>query len=133
MSEPLAPGFRASQRTSPFLEAALGPLYERPHESGLEIALLLEERHCNSRGLVHGGALSTIADVAMGRALLEEGRRPPTTVAVEIVFMQAVSANSWLHCLAMPLRRGARLAFVEANFTANGELVARATGTFSLG
>ena len=58
-------GFELFNRGSPFLDL-VGPLYFREVDGGLEFGFLAEQKHCNSRGLVHGGFLSTVADIALG-------------------------------------------------------------------
>ncbi len=61
-------GFVPVESTGPFM-ATLGPLYYRPVEGGVIIALRIAENHLNRRGIAHGGMLVTLADSAMGMNL----------------------------------------------------------------
>src|SRR5688572_31333525 len=62
-------GFRAIERLSPF-NALVGPLYERRDGDAVSIGLAIEAKHTNSRGICHGGVLATLADLALGYAML---------------------------------------------------------------
>ncbi|RYF04397.1 MAG: hypothetical protein EOO78_04415, partial [Oxalobacteraceae bacterium] len=53
-AEPVPPGFEPLQRGGPYA-AALGPLYLRRDGEGIVIALRVEQRHTNMRGIAHGG------------------------------------------------------------------------------
>ena len=61
-------GWRAIPRLSPF-NALIGPLYQRGAGEALSIGLHIEEKHVNSRGICHGGALATLGDLALGYAV----------------------------------------------------------------
>jgi uncharacterized protein (TIGR00369 family) len=54
---------------------------ESASRAEVTISLEIDERHLNLQGLVHGGVLATMADVAMGlavRTAVEPGRRHVT-------------------------------------------------------
>ena len=53
------PGFGPLFRSSPFLET-IGPLFSRGNGGDMVIGLRAARKHCNARGLVHGGVLSTL-------------------------------------------------------------------------
>ena len=62
----LAPdGFEPIFRTSPYLEL-LGPILNKKTPDGLVIGLRAEAKHCNAREQIHGGLLSSLADIALG-------------------------------------------------------------------
>ena len=89
-------GFAPLFRTSPFLDM-LGPFFYRPVERGFIIGLRVREKHCNARGVAHGGLLLTIADMAIGYTA-EASADPPirlTTVNISADFEQSAgSADS---------------------------------------
>ncbi len=51
-------------RSSRYLDL-IGPLYEHRHD-GSVVGLVIDDRHTNSRGMLHGGLLVAIADTVMG-------------------------------------------------------------------
>src|SRR5580692_12932409 len=55
------PHFRKSPLTDPW-----EPLYSRKTTDAVIIGLRLAKPHTNSRGLIHGGLIATLADNAMG-------------------------------------------------------------------
>lgn len=62
--EAAPPGYRLCRMPDgPFTEP-LGPLFIRDDGSGF--AFRATERHCNARGVVHGGMLLTFADQVLG-------------------------------------------------------------------
>ena len=58
-------GFAPLERKSP-LTAPWEPLFSRQTERATVIGLLAAEAHTNSRGFVHGGLITSLADAAKG-------------------------------------------------------------------
>jgi acyl-CoA thioesterase len=88
--------------------------------------------HMNPYRVVHGGVVYTLADYAMGGALvsrLEPGERC-TTLEVKIQYVAAASSGS-LAAEARVVERTRRIGVLEGRVHAgDGCLVALATGTF---
>lgn len=55
-------GFLPVETTGPFM-ATLGPLYYRPVEGGVIIALRIAEQHLNRRGIAHGASSGQAASL----------------------------------------------------------------------
>lgn len=84
-------------------------------------------------GVVQGGVPFTMCDSAMAQALrssLEPGQGS-ATIEVKISFLEAVREGT-LVCEARMVRRGKRVAFLEAKVTEGDRLVATATGSFAI-
>lgn len=124
-----APHFRASPLTDPW-----EPLWSRRDEGGLVIGVELGERHCNSRGTVHGGLIAVLADNAMGLAcaLAPEGPAGVVTVNLSVDYLGSAKPGDWLEIAAKPVRVGRTLAFAEAKASVADRVIARATGVFSV-
>lgn len=91
-------------------------------------------RHLNPAGTVHGGAIATLIDLAMGRAvasLIDDDERP-VTIEMKVNFLEAGEPGE-LVAAARVTRRGRRFTVVHADVTqvASGETVAEAMGTFT--
>src|SRR5690349_5185272 len=69
IAESIPPGFRKLEGLSPF-NALVGPLYEKRDGEAVSVGVVIEQKHTNSRGICHGGVLATIADLALGYAML---------------------------------------------------------------
>ncbi len=94
-----------------------------------------DEEHLNDGGIVHGGAIATLADCAMGSALastLEDGEQP-VTVEAKINYLEPGEAGT-LVAEARVRRKGKRFTVLEAEVTQqeSGEHVAYATATFTI-
>ena len=93
------------------------------------------EEHLNDGGIVHGGAIATLADCAMGSALastLDDGEQP-VTVEAKVNYLEP-GAPGTLVAEARVRRKGKRFTVIEAEVTQQetGEHVAYATATFTI-
>ena len=119
--------FRQSPLTDPW-----EPLYSRRSAEGVAIGLLAAAAHTNSRGFVHGGLISALADNAMGlscgQALV--GGPSLVTVTLALDFLGPAAIGQWLEITPAIVRLGSTLCFAEATVTADGAPCARAHATF---
>lgn len=91
--------------------------------------------HLNDGGIVHGGALATLADCAMGSALastLDEAQQP-VTVEAKINYLEPGEPGT-IVAEATVRRKGKRFTVLEAEVTqeSSGEHIAYATATFTI-
>lgn len=118
-------------RSSPFVDA-IGPLYSKGQGASLVVGLRVQDKHTNARGLLHGGVLSTVADVALGYGLATS-TDPPTrmvTVSLNVDFAGGAKPGDWIETSVDLQKLGARLAFANAYFHVGGERIARASAVF---
>ncbi len=96
-------------------------------------ALTPGEHLYNTLGVVHGGAIATLVDTALGCAVLSmlPKGRGYTTVELHVNFVAPVSiATGRIMCEAVSLHSGGRVATAEAKVhDANGKLHAHASTT----
>jgi acyl-CoA thioesterase len=101
-------------------------------EGRARFALTLRDDHLNPYGVVHGGVVYSLADTAMGGALvtrLEPGERC-ATVEIKINYLAAATEGA-LAAEAVVVERTKRIGVIEARVFGDGDrLVALATGTF---
>lgn len=124
-------GFENLFRESPFVKL-LGPIYQNRAENKIKVGLRADEKHCNSRGDVHGGVLSSLADFAMGYTLAFEHSVNAVTASLTIDYIGRVSRGDWIEISTEVTKLGKRLAFVQASLRVEGELVTRANGVFNV-
>lgn len=94
-----------------------------------------QDVHLNDGGIVHGGALATLADCAMGSAVastLPDGQLF-VTVEAKINFLEATEKGGVV-ATAKVRRTGKSNTVAEAELVqeSTGEVVAFATGTFTI-
>lgn len=85
--------------------------------------------HLNNSGIVHGGAICTLLDVAMGSIARVKAGSPVLTLDMHVIFLAAVRGA--ITAEGRVTRAGRSILFAEAEAKAeNGETVARSTGVF---
>ena len=126
-------GFTSLFRSSPFLDL-LGPIYNQRTDTGLVIGLRAEEKHCNARGLVHGGVLSSLADVALGynSAFAQEPPTPIVTSSLTIDYAGTAKLGDWITIETDVQKVGKSLAFANCYVVVESMRIARASAVFSV-
>jgi acyl-coenzyme A thioesterase 13 len=129
----IAEGFEPLFRTSPYLDL-LGPIYNRRLDSNLVIAFRAQEKHCNARGLVHGGVLSSLADVALGYNAAFSGKKPVpmVTASLTIDYVGAAKLGDWIEIETDVQKVGKSMAFANCYFLVESKRIARASGVFNV-
>ena len=100
-------------------ETLTGLFYMRDGGPLGEVYLLAERKHCNTSGVVHGGLLMTMADLALCAACREglEGERA-ITVSLNADFLSAGREGDFIEAKAELVRRGSSMAFARCIITA---------------
>lgn len=128
-----AAGFERHSRRSP-LTNPWEPLYARIAGDLVILGLRAGEAHTNSRGFVHGGLITALADNAMGlscaRTLGATGGL--VTVNLSVDFLASARRGQWLEFDTVFVKPGRTLSFAQAFVTADGQPCARANAVFRL-
>ena len=99
------------------------------------IVMVAGEGHLNPAGAVHGGAIATLVDVAMGKAVAStiSDAELPVTIEMKVNFFLEPGRPGLLIAAAEVRRRGRLFTVVTAEVTQDedGETVAEAMGTFT--
>ena len=88
----------------------------------------------NVGGIVHGGAVMSIADAASGVALatlLEKGTERPITIELKINFCSPATAGL-LEARGEVVQKGSRIAVCEVEVTQEDRLVAKGISTYMI-
>ncbi|MGI9413205.1 MAG: PaaI family thioesterase [Hyphomicrobiales bacterium] len=98
------------------------------------VTLELAEHHLNRAGLLHGGALMSLFDAALGYASAAESREGEhgglVTVSITTNFIKA-AASGTVRVEARRVGGGRKLIFASGEaFDRNGDLLATCSGTF---
>ena len=131
-------GYQPHDRRSP-LTRPWEPLYARRTERAVQLAVEIREPHLNSRGLVHGGVISALADNAMGLSAIAatnaDGGTPQRalTVSLSLDFVDGARPGEWLEIVPVVVRAGHTLAFVECRVVVGERMIARGNATFRMG
>ena len=130
-------GFEIFARAiSPF-NLGMMPLWCRRDDSDFSIGLRLEKKHCNYQLFMHGGAVATLADIAMGNMLQsrEKVDLHAATASMAIDYLGSARVGEWVQANARLLKKGRRLIFTECLISVSQDIgkpkiVARASATY---
>jgi len=115
--------------------AALGPTFQIVRDGVFTVALIAQEHLGNDNlGIVHGGAMMTFADMALGCAVGHANNFQPNFVTSQLS-IQLVSAGrvgQLITCNPEIVRKTRSLVFVRGLFEADGKVLASADGIFSI-
>ena len=131
ISEPIPEGYARHFRTSPLTDP-WEPLYSRKTDHAVTLGFRAGSAHANSRGFVHGGMVSALADNAMGLSCGHglEGGPGLVTVSLAVDFLGSAQLGQWIEIAPKVNQRGSTLCFAEAEVTADGAPCAKAHATF---
>lgn len=127
----IPPGFAPHLRRSPMTEP-WEPIYAKKTPDAFILGLRLAKPHTNSRGLAHGGLITTLADNAMGLScgLKATDTAGLVTVNLSVDFLGSATVGQWLQVETSFVKPGGSLYFAQCFVTADGEPCARANATF---
>jgi uncharacterized protein (TIGR00369 family) len=118
--------------------AFIGAEMEELREGYARLALVLEERHTNPNGVMHGGVITTLMDSALGVSLSalrgqDARRNPHATVEMNASFLAGARPGDRIVVEGQVLRLGKTVAFGEAEARrGDGELIAKGRLTFAI-
>jgi len=121
-------------------EKFAGPIYKPPQqaESVETYGFLVEKRHCNPYGMLHGGMLSTLADTLLGATVYHAtGGVPIATIFLNTEFIAGARAGDWVVGRAGLQKKGRRVVFTRGDFFSVAEdgaerLIASSTGAWAI-
>ena len=123
-------------RRSPF-SAHIGAKMEELREGYARLSIVLETRHTNPNGVMHGGVITTMMDSALGAAIgalrgEEASRSPHATVEMNASFLAGARPGDRIVVEGRVLRLGKTIAFGEAEARRGDELIAKGRFTFAI-
>lgn len=98
-------------------------------------SLLVEERHLNRQGILHGGIATTLLDTACGATAAlsadDSGRQPVATLSLTVDFIAPGRAGMTLTAIGRICGGGRTTLFVDGELSdQDGRLIATASGVF---
>ena len=124
-------GFQPHFRKSPFTDP-WEPLYSKKTDQAVIIGLRLAKPHTNSRGLIHGGLIASLADNAMGYscALVMGWTTSLVTISLAVDYVGSAEIGQWLAVESEVIKTGSTICFAQSLIKADDTVIARANGTF---
>jgi acyl-CoA thioesterase len=111
----------------------IGLVFESVHQGRSLCRIEVEDKLLNPHGVVHGSVMSALADTGMGGALypLLAADESCATVEIKISYFKPVKDGT-LECTTELLQKGKSMASLESEIFCSNELVAKASGTYSI-
>lgn len=109
-----------------------GPFYHLVTETEFRHGVRVKARHCNSRGITHGGMLMAFADGLLGTAVFRETKTVALTIRMNSDFLSSARPGEWLEGTARVTKATKSVAFCEAELFVGDRAVMKATGVFKL-
>lgn len=125
-------GWAHARRFDPF-EAYLGPYFDRVRDGLREYAFFIDDRHTNSAGIAHGGALMTFADSCLGYSIWDATERSPcVTVSQQTTFLASAKLRDLVTCRPEVVRNTREIIFMRADLYTGGSLILTATAVWRI-
>ncbi len=110
--------------------AHAGPFYFRKEGGAPGIGFFAEPHHANLGGIVHGGALLTLADMALWDICRREvGIFNGVTVTLNAEFVGAGPVGEFIEATGEMVKAGRKLMFARGLVSAKGEALMSFSGT----
>ena len=128
-------GYEPHVRKSPFTDP-WEPLYSQRTDRAVILGLRLAKPHTNSRGLIHGGLIASLADNAMGYSCGQVmgratgGQSSLVTISLAVDFIGTAQIGQWLAVESEVIRTGQTICFAQSLIKADDIVIARANATF---
>lgn len=109
----------------------LGMTIDKAENGEAQVRMSMQEQLLNLHGRMHGGALFSLIDTALGQAShsLFGGEAGSMTLECKVNYIRAVSEGEII-CHAKVLNAGRKVHVLEARVEQAGKLVATAQATF---
>ena len=122
---------------SPFVRM-IGAKFEEWREGYVRMSLVVEEKHTNPNGIMHGGVLTTLMDETLGavvasvRGVDVMRAAPHATVEMNVSFLAGAGPGEEIIVEGRALKVGRSVAFGEAEARRRGsdDLIAKGRFTF---
>jgi uncharacterized protein (TIGR00369 family) len=116
-------GYRLTKLIDPF-ENFVGPLYERGEKLARQYAFVVDERHVNMRGVIHGGMLMTLADMTMGQAAWDAcDHADVVTLNMQSQFIRGARLGEVVEVQPVLTRRTRSIIFLRGDFKVSEEII----------
>jgi uncharacterized protein (TIGR00369 family) len=110
-----------------------GPLWKRDDGGRLRFGFVVAPKHLNYAGILHGGMLTTFADLAMGMTTWRAtGGKAHATIELNIQFVGTVRPGEFVEAQCEVVRATRSVVFMQAKMFVGARIVAAANGIWKI-
>lgn len=125
-------GYTETKLVDPF-EIFVGPVFEKHEDGKRRFAFLVDDRHVNLRGVLHGGMLMTFADLALGAAVWDATDfQPCVTLNMQTHFLRPAKAGDIVEVAPELTRQTKSMVFMRGDFLVAREIIMTAASIWRL-
>ena len=125
-------GYTLTHLIDPF-ELHVGPIFEQGPKGARHFAFIVDERHVNMRGVIHGGMLMSFADAVLGQAAWDAcDHAACVTLNMQSQFIAPARAGDLVEVTPVLTRRTRSLMFLRGDFTVGGETIYTVSSVWKL-
>ena len=95
-------------------------------------AIMVEEKHTNLGGVVHGGVLMSFVDVIMGTTSYRHAGRSGASIRIVSDFVAPARIGDWLEGRGEVVKATRSVVFARGLLTVEGRTILTATGNYKL-
>ncbi|BCM86944.1 PaaI family thioesterase [Methylobacterium indicum] len=111
----------------------IGPVWQRESAAGPLYGLLIAEKHRNRNGVVHGGVMATLLDMALGRTASDaQGGRRQATINLDLQFLEPVQVGEFLVAECRVVRPTRSILFMQGHLRVEDRVCAAAQGVWKI-
>ncbi|MEG9861337.1 MAG: PaaI family thioesterase [Parvularculales bacterium] len=122
-------GYRLSTTRGPYTSHN-GPFYHKTVGNDFWHGVRILPRHCNSRGIAHGGMLMTFADGLLGTCVWRETGLAGLTMRLTSDFLAPVRRGEWLEGTAWVIHAKPSAVFCKSHLFIDKRVVLTADAVF---
>jgi uncharacterized protein (TIGR00369 family) len=123
-------GFERRKRRSPLTDP-WEPIYFKRTDRTVTLGLRLAEPHTNGHGLIHGGLIAALSDLAMGYSCgYQSGATQLVTIGLSVDYIGSARVGQWLTVEPEVIRTGGTICFAQCFVKADDIVIARASASF---
>ncbi|GJD51951.1 hypothetical protein OPKNFCMD_4710 [Methylobacterium crusticola] len=129
--DPAASGWETVDH-SDFMEL-VGPVWQRTTDAGVLYGLATSAKHRNRNGVVHGGLLTTLLDMALGRtSSAGQGGRKQATISLDVQFLAPVQIGDFLVAECRVVQATRTIMFMHGSLRVGERTCAVAQGVWKI-
>ena len=128
-------GYEIFPKLLPFdtFETTVGPLLHKFENNTWVFRFVVENKHLNPLGKLHGGMIMTFVDHSLsGAAFHSVGNKPCITISLHIDFVASAKAGDIVDGIAEVTRKTGSLVFVAGELRVAGRVIATASGVWRM-
>jgi len=111
----------------------IGPVWRKSVDDVIRFGMLAQQKHANHRGIVHGGAIMSFADYAVGMSMVaQSGNINQVTIQLDVNFVSAALMGDFITGWGEVVRRTSSVMFLRGTIEAPGRVVATVQGIWKI-